>query len=197
MSGFARMGTQSLISPFGALIRYVLKQPGKQIIPPNMNSKASVMWWKCSTQRTENLSKEGQKRRAHDRPASSSRRSLPFFRNLSFAAKTHDLFVTHHTTDHPQKGIRNQLVLIWTNTSFPPNWVETFFFKSTIYYTELVGRPWLGWNICKIVILSSNITFCKNAINTIWLSCLPQLPGFTLRTMDTRRCFKHSTVASS
>jgi hypothetical protein len=39
------MGTQKPESPLGALMRYMLKQPGKQVTPPNMLSKAFVMWW--------------------------------------------------------------------------------------------------------------------------------------------------------
>ena len=35
----------------------------------------------------------------------------------------------------------------------------------------------------KVVILSSNIIFCKNAINTIWLAHLPGLPCFSVGTI--------------
>ena len=60
----------------------------------------------------------------------------------------------------------------------------------------------------KVVIRSSNITFCMNAMSTIWLSRLPRLPGFAspassglphlaTSTTGTFCCFDRSTVASS
>lgn len=59
-----------------------------------------------------------------------------------------------------------------------------------------------------VVIRSSNMTFCKKAINTIWLSRFPRFPGFpspassglphfATSTMGTRCCLDRSVVASS
>ena len=55
ISGFARIGTKYPASPLGALrpfiswdrwenIRYILKHPGRQVTPPNTDSKALVRW---------------------------------------------------------------------------------------------------------------------------------------------------------
>jgi hypothetical protein len=43
MSGLAKTGTQYPFSDLGALIRYILKHPGRQVTPPNMDSNAFVM----------------------------------------------------------------------------------------------------------------------------------------------------------
>jgi len=74
-----------------------------------------------------------------------------------------------------QLTILNQLVLIWNNTSFPPNWVETFVLES-----------------CYPVIEHHLMQECNRHNLVLHLS---QLPGFTLRSMDTHCYFKHSMVA--
>lgn len=40
ISGFATIGTQLFLPPFGAFIRYVQKHPGKHVTPPKILSKA-------------------------------------------------------------------------------------------------------------------------------------------------------------
>lgn len=40
ISGLATIGTQLFLPPFGALIRYMQKQPGKQVTPPKILSNA-------------------------------------------------------------------------------------------------------------------------------------------------------------
>lgn len=40
ISGLATMGTQWFLPPFGALMRYMQKQPGKHVTPPKMLSNA-------------------------------------------------------------------------------------------------------------------------------------------------------------
>jgi hypothetical protein len=40
MSGLETIGTQQLRPPLGALIRYMQKQPGRQVTPPKILSNA-------------------------------------------------------------------------------------------------------------------------------------------------------------
>ena len=75
------------ITPFGALMRYKLKQPGGQIILLNINSKAFVMRWQCSTKRLDGFwVKEVRNKELMSYPASSPQRS-PLFSQSSFHRK--------------------------------------------------------------------------------------------------------------